>query len=296
MNFSSCRVKLRDVPYTTLIDAAEVAALLGNPGVAIVDCRFDLASGGAGRQAYLAAHIPGARFADLNQDLSVPPGKDTGRHPLPGREQFATLLGTLGIDNGTQVIAYDQANGAFAARFWWMLRWVGHDAVAVLDGGFDAWRAAGGALESGAPASPRRRFELRGAGQPIVTSEQVLLASAQRDRVVVDARAAERYSGQVEPLDTVGGHVPGAINAPFSANLGASGRFLPPAEMRRRWLQILGGSSPQNLIAMCGSGVTACHNLLALEVAGLPGASLYAGSWSEWIRDPRRPIATGSTP
>jgi thiosulfate/3-mercaptopyruvate sulfurtransferase len=296
MNLASCRVKLRNVPYTTLIDPADLAALLGDTGVAIVDCRFDLASSGAGRQAYLAAHIPGARFADLNQDLSVPPGKDTGRHPLPGKEQFATLLGAFGIDNGTQVIAYDQGNGALAARFWWMLRWVGHDAAALLDGGFDAWRAAGGAVEAGAQVVPGRHFELRGAGQPIVTSEQVLVATVRRDRLIVDARAAERYAGQVEPLDSVAGHVPGAINAPFSGNLGAAGRFLPPAELRRRWLQILGGTPPQKLIAMCGSGVTACHNLLALEVADLPGASLYAGSWSEWIRDTARPVATGRTP
>jgi thiosulfate/3-mercaptopyruvate sulfurtransferase len=296
MNFASCRDKIPDMPYTTLIAPGDLALLLGSPAVAIVDCRFDLSNSGAGRQAYMTGHIPGACFADLNQDLSVPPRADTGRHPLPGKEQFATLLGALGIDNGTQVIAYDQGNGALAARFWWMLRWVGHDTVALLDGGFDAWRAAGGAVEAGAHTAPPRHFGLRSAGQPVVTSEQVLASIDRRDRLIVDARAAERYSGQVEPLDAVAGHVPGAINAPFSGNLGAAGGFLPPAELRRRWLQILGGNSPQRLIAMCGSGVTACHNLLALEVAGLPGASLYAGSWSEWIRDPKRPVATGSTP
>jgi thiosulfate/3-mercaptopyruvate sulfurtransferase len=177
-----------------------------------------------------------------------------------------------------------------------MMRWVGHKAVALLDGGLDAWRAAGGNVEAGSHAAIPHHFEVRGGGGPIATTEQVLAAAERRDRLIVDARAAERYSGQVEPLDSVAGHVPGAINAPFSGNLGAAGGFLPPAELRRRWLQILGGNSPQRLIAMCGSGVTACHNLLALEVAGLPGASLYAGSWSEWIRDPKRPVATGSTP
>jgi thiosulfate/3-mercaptopyruvate sulfurtransferase len=296
MNFSSCRDKIPDVPYTTLIDPGDLAPLLGTPGVAIVDCRFDLSNPGAGRQAYLTAHIPGACFADLNQDLSVPSTSGTGRHPLPGKEQFSLLLGALGIDNGTQVIAYDQGNGALAARFWWMLRWVGHDAVALLDGGLDAWRAAGGKVEAGSHAATPRHFELRGGREPITTSEQVLAATEHRDRLIVDARAAERYSGQVEPLDAVAGHVPGAINVPFSGNLGAAGRFLPPDELRQRWLQILGATSPQKLIAMCGSGVTACHNLLALEVAGLPGASLYAGSWSEWIRDPKRPVATGTTP
>ena len=296
MNFASCRVKLREMHYTTLIDPASLAPLLGQQGMAIVDCRFELAASSAGREAYLKAHIPGAGFADLNKDLSVPPDKDSGRHPLPDKARFASVLGALGVDRSTQVFAYDQASGAFAARFWWMLRWLGHPRVAVLDGGFDAWRAPGGNVEVGAHRLAPRHYELRAAGERPVTSQEVLAATARRDRLIVDARAPERYSGQVEPLDTVAGHIPGAINAPFNGNLGATGQFLPAPELRRRWLQILRGTPPQNLIAMCGSGVTACHNLLALEVAGLPGASLYAGSWSEWIRDPARPIALGSTP
>ena len=282
--------------YTTLIDPPGLGYLLGQQGIAIVDCRFDLAASNAGREAYLRAHIPRAVFADLNQDLSVPPGRDSGRHPLPGKAQFAALLGALGIDRAAQVFAYDQASGAFAARFWWMLRWLGHARVAVLDGGFDAWLAQGGNVEAGAHRAAPRHFEFQGEGQRPVTSQEVQAAIARRDRLIVDARSAERYSGQVEPLDTVAGHIPGAVNAPFAGNLGAAGKFLPVPELRRRWLQILGGTPPQELIAMCGSGVTACHNLLALEVAGLPGASLYAGSWSEWIRDPARPVATGSTP
>jgi thiosulfate/3-mercaptopyruvate sulfurtransferase len=284
------------MPYRTLIDAPGLGRLLGTQGIAIVDCRFDLGASNAGREAFLRAHIPGACFADLNQDLSAPPDRDSGRHPLPGKAQFAALLGALGIDRSTQVFAYDQASGAFAARFWWMLRWLGHEQVAVLDGGFDAWLAQGGEVEAGAHRPAPRRFELRGEGQRPVTSQEVLAATERRDRLIVDARAPERYAGQVEPLDTVAGHVPGAVNAPFTGNLGAAGKFLPAAELRQRWLQILGGAPPQELIAMCGSGVTACHNLLALEVAGLPGASLYAGSWSEWIRDPARPVAVGSTP
>ncbi|MFI4889002.1 MAG: sulfurtransferase [Steroidobacterales bacterium] len=284
------------MPYSTLIDAASLARIVGRPGVAIVDCRFDLAEPEAGRQAYLKAHIPAASYAALNQDLSVPPGSTTGRHPLPSKTQFAARLGALGVDNDTQVIVYDQASGAYAARLWWMLRWMGHDSVAVLDGGFDAWLAHGGPVQSGACAVPARRFDARGPGQPVATGLDVLAAVSRRDRLIVDARAAERYSGQIEPLDTVAGHVPGAVNHPFTANLTPAGSFLPLPELRRRWLQVLGNRAPKDLIAMCGSGVTACHNLLALEVAGLPGASLYAGSWSEWIRDPSRPVATGSMP
>jgi thiosulfate/3-mercaptopyruvate sulfurtransferase len=296
VKFTPCRVKLPEMHYTTLIDPPALDRLLGRQDVAIVDCRFDLAASAAGREAYLRAHIPGASFADLNQDLSVPPGKDSGRHPLPGKAQFAALLGTLGIDRAAQVIAYDQSSGVFAARFWWMLRWLGNERVAVLDGGFDAWLAFGGKVEAGAQQVAPRHYELQGEGQRPVTSQEVLAATERRDRLIVDARAAERYSGQVEPLDTVAGHIPGAINAPFTGNLGLTGQFLPAPELRRRWLQILGGTPSCKLIAMCGSGVTACHNLLALEAAGLSGASLYAGSWSEWIRDPARPIAVGSTP
>jgi thiosulfate/3-mercaptopyruvate sulfurtransferase len=296
MNFSPCRVKLQVVQYTTLIDSSSLARLVGKPGVAVLDCRFDLTAVEAARQAYLRAHIPGASYADLNQDLSVPPKPDTGRHPLPGKARFAARLGEMGIDNDTQVVAYDQANGALASRLWWMLRWLGHDAVAVLDGGLDAWLAQGGTVQSGPHVAPARRFELRGGGQPVTSSEELLAALARRDRLVVDARAAERYSGQVEPLDTVAGHVPGAVNHPFTGNLTPAGRFLPQAELRRRWMQVLGKTPPDGLISMCGSGVTACQNLLALEVAGLSGASLYAGSWSEWIRDPSRPVATGNAP
>jgi thiosulfate/3-mercaptopyruvate sulfurtransferase len=296
MKFTQYRVKLTIVQYTTLIDAATLAQLIGKPGIAVVDCRFDLAAPAAGRQAYLNAHIPGASYADLNQDLSAPPGPSSGRHPLPAKQQFATRLGALGVDNDTQVVAYDQANSAFAARLWWMLRWLGHARVAVLDGGFDAWMAQGGPVQSGLFATPARRFEPRAEGQGTSTGAQVVAALARRGRLVVDARLPERYAGTVEPLDAVAGHVPGAVNHPFTANLSPDGRFLPQAELRRRWAAVLGDTQPQNVVAMCGSGVTACHNLLALEAAGLPGASLYAGSWSEWIQDPAHPVATGSAP
>jgi thiosulfate/3-mercaptopyruvate sulfurtransferase len=282
--------------YTTLIDPAALAPLIGKPGIAIVDCRFDLANPKAGRDAYLAGHIPGARFADLNLDLSAPPAPGTGRHPLPDPDVLAARLGSLGVGDATQVIAYDQANGSFAARLWWLLRWLGHGQAALLDGGFDAWTLNGGAVQSGEVREAAERFTPRLARGAYLTSAEVALALADPERLLVDARAPERYAGSVEPLDAIAGHVPSAVNHPFSTNLAPDGRFLPQAELQRRWRKTLAGKAAANAIAMCGSGVTACHNLLALEVAGFPGAKLYAGSWSEWISDPKRAVATGSAP
>lgn len=284
------------VAYDTLIDVESLARLIGNPHVALIDCRFDLADPRAGERAFLAAHIPGARHAHLNRDLAAPPTAHTGRHPLPPPEAFAARLGLLDIGNDTQVIAYDEANGSFAARAWWMLRWLGHSPVAVLAGGFKAWVAVGGALQSGEAVPGSRQFAPRVDSQAVLSTEQVSTALQDPQRLLVDARAPERYAGAVEPLDPVAGHVPGAVNYPFTDNLAADGYFLPAAELRRRWEARLAGTSPENVIAMCGSGVTACHNLLSLEVAGLPGAKLYAGSWSEWIRDPERPVALGWVP
>jgi thiosulfate/3-mercaptopyruvate sulfurtransferase len=282
--------------FKTLIDVTALQELLGEPRLAVVDCRFDLMNPEAGRQAYLRAHIPGARYADLNQDLSAPIGPHTGRHPLPLPEAFAAWLGAIGIGNDTQVVAYDEANGSIAARLWWMLRWLGHSAVAVLDGGFKAWTDHGGAVQPGesdpeAAGSRARHFTPRIDAGSVMSTAELERALSGREAMLVDARAQERYAGKVEPIDAVAGHIPGAVNHPFSANLGADGRFLPAAELKRRWEEHLPGSGPKNLVAMCGSGVTACHNLLSLELAGLTGGKLYAGSWSEWIRDPRRPIA-----
>jgi len=279
--------------YTTLIDAGELEELLGRPRVAVVDCRFDLMHPESGRRAYLEAHIPGARYADLNRDLSAPVAPSTGRHPLPPPAAFAVRLGELGIGNHTQVVAYDDANSSFAARLWWMLRWLGHDAVAVLDGGFKAWTAAGGALEEGDVAAAAERFTPQIAAESVVSTAEVERALRDGTALLVDARTAELFAGTVEPIDPVAGHVPGAVNHPFSANLGADGRFLPSSELERRWRERLAGAAPEKLVAMCGSGVTACHHLLSLEAAGLPGGRLYAGSWSEWISDPRRPVARG---
>ena len=284
--------------FQTLIDVDALQELLGEPRLAVVDCRFDLMNPEAGRQAYLRGHIPGARYADLNRDLSAPIGAHTGRHPLPSPDAFAAWLGAIGIGDDTQVVAYDEANGSIAARLWWMLRWLGHGAVAVLDGGFKAWTAHGGELQAG-DAGPRaaggkaQHFTPRIDADAVVGTMELERALHGRQSVLVDARAPERYAGTVEPIDPVAGHIPGAVNHPFTANLGADGRFLPAAELKRSWEEDLPGGDLTKLVAMCGSGVTACHNLLSLEVAGLTGGKLYAGSWSEWIRDPRRPVARG---
>jgi thiosulfate/3-mercaptopyruvate sulfurtransferase len=286
--------------YQTLIDVPSLrrwvqSAPPADFGLAVIDCRFELAKPEAGRLQYLSGHIPGARFADLNQDLAGPVTQDSGRHPLPDPLKFATTLARLGIEPGMQVVAYDAANGAFAARLWWMLRAWGHAQVAVLDGGYPAWTAAGGPAIAGeaAPLSGKAVAAAPFASWPVASSAEAARVAGDPRRLLVDARAAERYAGSVEPIDSVAGHVPGAENHPFSSNLQSDGRFLSSEELRRRWQARLGARAPESLVAMCGSGVTACHNLLALEIAGLPGAKLYAGSWSEWIRDPTRPIATG---
>jgi thiosulfate/3-mercaptopyruvate sulfurtransferase len=287
------------VNFTAIIDAASLQALVGRPSIVILDCRFDLSAPLAGKQAYERQHIPTAHYVDLNRDLSSPPTADSGRHPLPSPERLAARFGELGIDSGTQVIAYDESNGSFAARAWWLLKWLGHSRAAVLDGGIKAWIAAGGALESGLPQQDSghrtgaRRFVAEVHPGAVAGTAELLQALDDPRLLVVDARAPERFAGTVEPIDPVAGHLPGARNHPYADNLGADGRFLPPDELKRRWLERLAGTLPAATVAMCGSGVTACHNLLALELAGLPGARLYAGSWSEWIRDPKRPVARG---
>jgi thiosulfate/3-mercaptopyruvate sulfurtransferase len=285
--------------FSTLIDAATLRGLAGRPDTVLIDCRFDLSDPEAGRRAYLAGHIPGARYADLNLDLSAPVSASSGRHPLPTPPVFAATLERLGIGNATQVIAYDDAGGAYAARAWWLLRWLGHISVAVLDGGMKAWSAAGGTLESGpeatlgaAPAGGRIVPQANAAA--VIDTAEIAAFLSDGANLLVDARAAERYAGSVEPIDTVAGHISGAVNHPFSANLGPDGLFLTGPELRRRWEARLAGRQAAHVAAMCGSGVTACHNLLSMEVAGLRGAKLYAGSWSEWIKDPNRPIARGS--
>ncbi len=288
--------------FSTLIDVAKLGKLLRqSPSqLVLLDCRFDLGLPAAGRQAYAAGHIPGARYADLNENLAAPVTAQSGRHPLPAPDQLLAFFTSLGVVADSQVVTYDDANGSFAARAWWLLRWLGHARAAVLDGGYRAWIAAGGeieacdALQSGGISSrspaPAKPFAASPGVQTVTVAEVVDSLNDPR-RVLVDARAPERFAGDVEPIDPVAGHVPGAVNHPFSRNLDAESRFLPPDELRRRWMESLRGKDPRDAILMCGSGVTACHNALAMEIAGLPGAKLYAGSWSEWIRDPQRPVA-----
>lgn len=279
-----------------LVDAATLASALGRPDWIVVDCRFTLTAPAAGRAAYLAGHIPGARYAHLDDDLARRPGPGEGRHPLPERAAFAATLGRWGVGRDDMVVAYDEGSGAVAARLWWLLGWIGHERRAVLDGGYAAWLEAGLPVETEVPVVAPRRCEPRAeAAVGVVATAEIPAALAAGD-VLVDARAAPRYRGEQEPIDPRAGHVPGALNRPFSANVTRAGRFRPPEELRAELEQLLGGRPPERLIAMCGSGVTACHLLLAMEVAGLPGGRLYAGSWSEWIRDPARPIRMGAEP
>ena len=284
---------------TTLIEPAALAAHLAHPDWAIVDCRFDLARPEWGALAWAAGHVPNALYAHLDRDLSGPRTALTGRHPLPAIAALAATFGRWGIDKEVQVVAYDQDAGAYAARLWWLLRWLGHQQVAVLDGGFAAWERAGLPLEAAATVRAPRRFTAAPAGGLVVTTAalaRIVAAGAltRGELTLVDARSADRFAGQNETLDPVAGHIPGARNHPFSGNLDAHGRFLSAPELRRSWADTLRERPAATLIAMCGSGVTACHNLLALEAAGLAGARLYAGSWSEWILDPARPVARGA--
>jgi thiosulfate/3-mercaptopyruvate sulfurtransferase len=280
--------------FTTLIDSATLSQQLARDDLVIFDCRFDLANVHWGEAQFADAHLPGAQYLHLDRDLSSAITASSGRHPLPDPDAFARRLGALGVDANCQLVAYDQGNGGHASRLWWLARWIGLGRVAVLDGGFAAWRAAGLPLESASRARAPRELSAQVRPDAWLTSAQVDALRSRAGNLLVDARGAERFAGRNETIDPVAGHVPGARNRPFLENLGADGRFLPADELRRRWTALLGALPPSAVVAMCGSGVTACQNLLALEHAGLPGARLYAGSWSEWIRDPARPVASGS--
>jgi thiosulfate/3-mercaptopyruvate sulfurtransferase len=278
--------------WTTLVSVDALVARLGASDLRIFDCRFALADPAAGEAAWRTAHVAGARYAHLDRDLSGPHAPGAGRHPWPSAEAFAAWLGRAGITPSTQVVAYDAGDGAFAARLWWLLRSLGHRDVAVLDGGFAAWTAAGLPTDADTPdvvaASPY---------PGTFASGRLLDAAATARRVaagdlLIDARGAERFRGEVEPIDRVAGHVPGARNRPYPANL-RDGRFKPADELAADFAALLDGRAPSSVIAMCGSGVTACHHLLAMAHAGLDGAALFTGSWSGWIEDPARPVATG---
>lgn len=279
---------------TTLVDVAELAALPPH-GVLIVDCRFDLADPAKGEREYMDGHIPGAVFASLDRDLSdlSRQAEGLGRHPLPLEEAFNALLSRWGWRAGMQVVSYDASSGALAAaRLWWLLRLAGVRETAVLDGGYAAWLAAGLPVESGQAAPrPATEVSLRYDANQVLTDHAAVRDGAAGQ--LLDARGAPRYRGEVEPLDRVGGHVPGALNRPFADNLGSDGRFKTPAQLREEFAAVLGRTAPSEVIHMCGSGVTACHNLLAMEYAGLPGSRLYAPSWSGWVSDAARPVAKG---
>ncbi|OEZ62670.1 sulfurtransferase [Duganella sp. HH105] len=282
--------------HTTLISAAELSQHLTDDNWVILDCRHDLMNPNAGRDGFAIGHIQNAQFANVDSDLSGAKagadGKFRGRHPLPERAALIDTLRGWGINDDTQVVAYDAHGGMFAARLWWLLRWVGHPAVAVLDGGLAAWQSQG--LPMVTPEAPRARGGIseRASLVATVSVEDVVANLATQARTVVDARAADRYRGENETIDPVGGHIPGAKNRFFKDNLSADGRFKDAAQLKEEFAPLF-ASAPQ-AIMQCGSGVTACHNLLALEVAGLTGAALYPGSWSEWCADPARPVAAGN--
>ncbi|MEO5701244.1 MAG: sulfurtransferase [Casimicrobiaceae bacterium] len=284
-----------------LVDVATVQQHLEDPQWLVVDIRHDLADPGYGDRAYTGGHVPGAYFLHLDRDLSGPrhsaDGRFRGRHPLPEREAFADRLARVGVAPHTMLVAYDDADAMYAARLWWLARWIGHAQVAVLDGGLRAWREAGYALST-TPPSPRtpRTLPPRPPLVETVTADELAGDLASGRWRIVDARAAERYRGDVEPLDAKAGHIPGARNRPFRLNVHDDGRFRSPDELRLGFADTLGDTPPDQVVHQCGSGVTACHNLLAMTVAGMPGARLYPGSWSEWSADPARPVATGATP
>ncbi|HEY4663484.1 MAG TPA: sulfurtransferase [Comamonas sp.] len=298
--------------YTTLISAAQLQALQANgQPLMVFDCSFDLSNPNAGRQQYLETHIAGAVYADLDQHLSArhgAPGKNGqvqtaqsdqpasgGRHPLPSRERFAQWLSSIGFRNDMQAVVYDRQGCNFCGRLWWMLKWAGHDAVAVLDGGLQTWVALGGATQQGEePSSFQSNFELKDSLRQLVTATEVAQRLAAQDaQTIVDARAPARYRGEVEPLDPVAGHIPGALNRPFNDNIALDGRFKPKELLRAEFEALLQGRDPETVVHQCGSGVSALPNLIAMEIAGYAPTQLFAGSWSEWCSDPTRPVAKG---
>ena len=277
--------------YTTLISTEALAAYLADPALVVVDCRHNLADIGAGELAYRAAHLPGAHFLHLDHDLSgVKTGKN-GRHPLPEIGALSATLGRIGIDASKQVVAYDQNYGMWASRLWWLLHWLGHERAAVLDGGVDKWVAEGRPLTAELPVARAARFVPR--PRPTASADEILRHLGDGTLTVLDARAPERYHGDIEPIDPVAGHIPGAINRPYTQNLTPQGTLKPAEALRPEFEAQLAGRAPGSVVHQCGSGVTACHNVLAMAIAGLPGSRLYPGSWSEWVSDPSRPVARG---
>jgi thiosulfate/3-mercaptopyruvate sulfurtransferase len=278
--------------HTTLITPGELAALLADRPPIVIDVSFDLADTDSGERRYRESHLPGAHYLHLDRELSSAKTGRNGRHPLPGRAAFARTIGALGVTPETQVVCYDAQGGVYAARLWWMLRWLGHDAVAVLDGGYAKWVREGRPVTTEVPTVRPATFALRRVG-PFLSADDVL-ANLEGHRItLIDARGAERYRGDVEPLDPVAGHIPGAINRPYTQNVEADGTFKSPEKLHAEFAALTGNSPPATIVNYCGSGVSACHNLLAMEIAGIRGSMLYPGSWSEWCADPARPVARG---
>lgn len=281
--------------YRTLIDASQLQILRQlRANVVVFDCRHDLAAPELGAQQYAQGRIPGAWFAHLDHDLSGHKTGKNGRHPLPDRALFVQWLQARGVSDGTQVVCYDASGGMFAARLWWMLRWIGKPQVTVLDGGLQAWLAQGGTLDIAQPQANPAELHLRDSLVPIVDAASVLSNTTSRTHTLLDARAPERYSGEQEAIDPVAGHIPGALNRFFKLNLQEDGRFKEPGQLRAEFLGLLG--EEDLVVHQCGSGATACHNILAMEIARLGTHALYPGSWSEWCADPARPVATGPQP
>ncbi len=286
--------RLQGMPFQTLVTSEALAAHLGDPGWVVLDCRFDLADPDMGRALYMAGHIPGAHYAHLDRDLARKPAGGEGRHPLPSAAAFAERVAQWGVTPDSQVVVYDDSGGGFASRAWWMVRWIGHPNVALLDGGYALWLAQGRDVSTVVPPTVNDGVAPgAAAGRDWVTTTATLLEGLAPGEQLLDARAAERFAGEVEPIDPVAGHVPGAVNYPFTDSLAADGRFKSPAAIRAQLERVLDGAKGHQVIAMCGSGVTACHLLLSMEIAGLTGGRLYAGSWSEWVADESRPVAIG---
>lgn len=276
--------------FTTLVDVATLQAHVDDPAWLVVDVRHQLADTGYGERVYAEGHIPGAAFLHCDRDLSGPMTGTNGRHPLPDPQKLVQRLGEIGIGPATQVVVYDDAQGMIAGRLWWLLRWLGHDRVALLDGGMQSWQAAGGTLTDVVPTMSPCLFVPQ-AQDHLVEADYVLERIETPNMHLVDGRGPDRFRGENETIDPVGGHIPGAVNRFFKDNLLPDGRFKPAAELRAEWLALLAGSPPDLVVHQCGSGVSACLNMVAMEIAGLPGSRLYAGSWSEWCADAGRPVA-----
>ena len=279
--------------YTTLISTADLAAHLDDPALVIVDVRHDLTQPETwGESQFATGHLPGAQFAHLDRDLSAPKTGKNGRHPLPSPEVCAATFGRLGIDAGKQVVAYDSGGGMYAPRLWWMLRWLGHDAAAVLDGGIAKWMREGRPTTTANPDPRPVTFPIRRVERTLAAAD-VLASLPDRSLMLVDARGPERFRGEIEPLDPVAGHIPGAVNRPYPQNLEPDATFKSAEKLRAEFAAVVGPTPAARIANLCGSGVSACHNILAMEIAGIPGSLLYPGSWSEWCADPSRPVACG---